>query len=83
MKNNKKTKRHVLIVDDEPLALQSIKMALANFNNIEIIGECTNGFDAISMCLKFASAILIDCNAKGSSSTMITRLFSLKFFISS
>jgi two-component system LytT family response regulator len=44
-----KEKRKVLIVDDEPLALQSIKMALTQFPHIEITGECTNGFDAVKL----------------------------------
>jgi two-component system LytT family response regulator len=36
-----------LIIDDEPLALQIIKEFVATFNEIEIIGEYNNGFDAI------------------------------------
>jgi len=36
-----------LIIDDEPLAVQIIKEFVATFNEIEIIGEYNNGFDAI------------------------------------
>jgi two-component system LytT family response regulator len=56
--NNFKQKRKVLIVDDEPLALQSIRIALENFQQIEIAGECTNGFDAVKMVKEMKPDIL-------------------------
>lgn len=37
----------VIIVDDESLARQITKNYLANRNDIEILAECSNGFDAI------------------------------------
>jgi len=40
-------KRRVLIVDDEPLARKAMSLALAEFPEIEIIGECGDGFDAV------------------------------------
>ncbi|MCJ7579851.1 MAG: LytTR family transcriptional regulator DNA-binding domain-containing protein [Candidatus Aminicenantes bacterium] len=40
-------KRRVLIVDDEPLARKAMALALAEFTEIEIIGECSDGFDAV------------------------------------
>jgi len=42
-------KVRVLIVDDEELAREGIRMLLANFPDTEITGECSNGFDAVSM----------------------------------
>jgi len=36
-----------IIVDDEHLAREIIKKYLANNNDIEIIAECSNGFDAV------------------------------------
>jgi two-component system LytT family response regulator len=37
----------VLIIDDEPPARELVRHYLAAFNNIEIIGECENGFEAL------------------------------------
>jgi two-component system LytT family response regulator len=37
----------VIIIDDELLAIQIIKEYLSDFDNIEIVGECQNGFDGI------------------------------------
>ncbi len=45
-------KRRVLIVDDEPLARKAMSLALAEFPEIEIIGECTDGFDAVKVINK-------------------------------
>lgn len=41
-------KIRVIIVDDEPLAREGLRMRLAREPDIEIIGECTNGREAIS-----------------------------------
>lgn len=45
MKNN--TIR-VLIVDDEPLARQGLKLRLQAHSDVEIVGECSNGLDAVT-----------------------------------
>jgi two-component system LytT family response regulator len=42
-------KRRVLIVDDEPLARKAMSLALAEFPQIEVIGECADGFEAVKM----------------------------------
>ncbi len=42
------TKLRVLIVDDEPLARDRLRSLLAGEESVEIIGECTNGNDAVS-----------------------------------
>ena len=36
-----------LIIDDEPLAVRGMKIRLAEFDDIDIIGTCTNGRDAV------------------------------------
>lgn len=38
-----------LIVDDEPLARKGLNLRLAEFDNIELVGECKNGLDAVTM----------------------------------
>jgi two-component system LytT family response regulator len=45
-------KRRVLIVDDEPLARKAMALALAEFPEIEIIGECGDGFEAVKVINK-------------------------------
>ncbi|MEQ8935664.1 MAG: LytTR family DNA-binding domain-containing protein [Amphiplicatus sp.] len=40
-------KIRVLTVDDEPLALRGLKLRLAEFSEIAIIGEATNGREAV------------------------------------
>ena len=39
-------KTRCIIVDDEPLAINVIKNHLNNFNDIEIVAECSNALDA-------------------------------------
>jgi len=41
----------VLIVDDEPLAREGVSLRLAQEKDIDIIGECANGSDAIRSIL--------------------------------
>ena len=38
--------KKVLIVDDEPLARAIIKTYLKPFSNLELLGECSDGFEA-------------------------------------
>ncbi len=40
-------KTKVLIVEDEKLAREIVKSYLKKYNNIELVGECSNGFDAL------------------------------------
>ena len=43
------TKLRVLIVDDEPLARQGLKLRLQAHDDVEIVGECNNGLDAVAL----------------------------------
>ncbi|MDP5132720.1 MAG: LytTR family DNA-binding domain-containing protein [Paraglaciecola sp.] len=38
-----------LIVDDEPLARKGLSLRLAEFDNVEVVGECKNGVEALSV----------------------------------
>jgi two-component system LytT family response regulator len=40
-------KIRVMLVDDEPLAIRGLKLRLQEFPEIEIIGECANGREAV------------------------------------
>ena len=42
----------VLIVDDEPLAREGLVQALADFKEVNILGECANGFEAVKSIKK-------------------------------
>ncbi|MEW6508529.1 MAG: LytTR family transcriptional regulator DNA-binding domain-containing protein [Bacteroidota bacterium] len=42
-------KIRALIIDDEKLARDIVRTYLSKYASIEIIGECTNGFDAVKM----------------------------------
>lgn len=39
--------KKIIIIDDEPLARSIVKSYLSNFNDIEIVTECNNGFEGI------------------------------------
>ncbi|GAA6186668.1 MULTISPECIES: LytR/AlgR family response regulator transcription factor [Alteromonadaceae] len=43
------TKIKALIVDDEPLARKGLAVRLQEFDNIEVLGECQNGLEAVSV----------------------------------
>jgi two-component system LytT family response regulator len=38
-----------VIVDDEPLARKGLSLRLAEFDNIEIVGECKSGLEAVTL----------------------------------
>jgi len=38
-----------VIVDDEPLARKGLSLRLAEFDNIDIVGECKNGIEAVAL----------------------------------
>jgi two-component system, LytTR family, response regulator len=42
-------KIRALIVDDEPLAREGIRMRLAQEPDIAVIGECSNGRQAVTL----------------------------------
>src|SRR5689334_12266255 len=48
MRNAGPTKIRALIVDDEPLARRRIKSLLAHDSSVDVIGECSDGFKAVS-----------------------------------
>ncbi len=44
---NEEDKIRVMVVDDEPLALRGMKLRLQEFSEVEIVGEATNGREAV------------------------------------
>ena len=51
-------KIRVLIVDDEPLAREGIRMRLDREPDIEVIGECSNGREAVAAIKRDAPALV-------------------------
>ncbi|WP_300001564.1 two-component system response regulator BtsR [uncultured Cedecea sp.] len=48
----------VLLVDDEPLALENLRLQLQDESDIEIVGECANAIEAIGMIHKIRPDIV-------------------------
>jgi two-component system LytT family response regulator len=46
---SKKIRISTVIVDDEPLARKGLSLRLAEFDNIDIVGECKNGIEAAAL----------------------------------
>jgi two-component system LytT family response regulator len=40
----------VVIVDDEPLAIEGLRLRLENIPDIDVIGEAVDGDQAIKLC---------------------------------
>jgi two-component system LytT family response regulator len=51
-------KIRALIVDDEDLARQILREYLAEEHDIEVVGECTNGFDAVKAVVELKPELL-------------------------
>ncbi len=55
-----------LIVDDEPLAIEGLKLRLANIPEINVIGEASDGDQAIQLCHALNPEVLfLDLNLPG------------------
>lgn len=48
----------VLIVDDEPLARENLRVLLESASDIEIVGECANAVEAIGAVHKLRPDVL-------------------------
>lgn len=48
----------VLIVDDEPLALENLRLQLQDESDIDIVGECTNAIEALGVIHKIRPDIV-------------------------
>lgn len=57
---------HALLVDDEPLALRGLKMRLSEFPEVEIVGECANGREAVkAIRAKTPDVVFLDIQMPG------------------
>ncbi|MEX2461833.1 MAG: response regulator transcription factor [Paenibacillaceae bacterium] len=65
----------ILIVDDHPLARQAVRTLLEDEADYIIIGEATNGLDALKLCAQLQpDVVLLDIHMPGMSGLETTRL---------
>jgi two-component system, NarL family, nitrate/nitrite response regulator NarL len=65
----------ILIVDDHPLARQAVRVLLEDEAEYVIIGEATNGLDAIKACEQLQpDVVLLDIHMPGMNGLETTRL---------
>ncbi|MEQ9885610.1 nitrate/nitrite response regulator protein NarP [Pectobacterium zantedeschiae] len=63
---SEKSSYRVLIVDDHPLMRRGIRQLLATDANFDVIGEASNGMEALSLANRDSpDIILLDLNMKG------------------
>lgn len=55
-----------LIVDDEPLARRGVALRLKRFRDVEIVGECGDGFSAVEKILELSpDVVFLDVQMPG------------------
>lgn len=70
----------LLIVDDEKLIREGLKLMLSTFDDIEIIGLCKDGYEALEFCRKNdLDVILMDVRMPECNGVMGTRLIKEQF----
>lgn len=70
----------VLIVDDEKLIREGLKMILSTYEDIEIVGLCKDGYQALEFCKKaMVDVVLMDVRMEECSGVMGTRLIKEQF----
>jgi two-component system LytT family response regulator len=68
------SKRRLLLVDDEPLIRKGLRDALSQVSDIEIIGECGSGEEAIqAIAAKQPDLVLLDVRMPGCSGLDVVR----------
>ena len=70
----------VLIVDDEKLIREGLKMILSTYEDIEIVGLCKDGYQALEFCKKaMVDVVLMDVRMEECGGVMGTRLIKEQF----
>ena len=73
MKNNKKIR--LLLVDDHPIVLEGIRSLLGDQDNMEVVGEASDGEEAIGKAKKLApDIVLMDVSMPGMSGLKATEI---------
>lgn len=67
----------VVIVDDEPLALERLRLCLAQTPGVEVVGEAANGDQAIELIAELGpDLVLLDIQMPGRSGVAVARALS-------
>lgn len=70
----------ILIVDDEKLIREGLKIMLSTFDDIDVIGTAENGYKALEICKsKEIDVVLMDIRMKDCDGVMGTRLIKEQF----
>lgn len=70
----------LLIVDDEKLIREGLKVMLSTFDDIEVVDTCENGFKALEICKsKGVDIVLMDIRMKECDGVIGTRLIKEQF----
>ncbi|MBD7910525.1 MULTISPECIES: response regulator transcription factor [Clostridium] len=70
----------LLIVDDEKLIREGIKIMMSTFEDIEVIGTAENGYEALEVCKREnVDIVLMDIRMKTCDGVMGTRLIKEQF----
>lgn len=70
----------LLIVDDEKLIREGLKIMLSTYDDIEVIGVASDGYEALEFCrCNTVDVILMDVRMKNCSGVMGTRLIMEQF----
>lgn len=70
----------LLIVDDEKLIRESLKIMLSLFNDIEIVGLASNGYEALEVCKNIdVNVVLMDIRMEKCDGVLGTRLIKEQF----
>ena len=65
----------VLMVDDHRMFLQGLRALIEAEDDIEVVGECMNGYDALTAVQQLApDVVLLDINMPGIDGVEVTRL---------
>lgn len=63
-----------LIVDDEPLARRGVALRLRRLNDIDIVGECVNGLDAVEKIVQLSpDVVFLDVQMPGMNGFAVLR----------
>lgn len=73
-------KINVLIVDDEKLIREGLKIMLSVYDDIEVVGTAENGYDALEFCKnQLVDVVLMDIRMEKCDGVMGTRLIKEQF----
>ena len=75
-------KLRTVIVDDEPLAREFLRLLLSSSDNVEVVAECSNGKEAVAAALELRPDLLfLDIQMPGMNGFDVVKTLSRIAFI--